>query len=72
MVTAGAADVWNVWMEYQQRWLVRTSLSSFGEGICSAWASDYCAQVAPDPRDLVIVDPGNEFSYLFDLAGISR
>lgn len=61
-----------MWMDYQQRWLVRASLNSFGEDICSTWSSDYCARMAPDPGDLVIVDPGNGFSYLFDLAGVLR
>jgi hypothetical protein len=63
---------WNVSVDYQQRWLVRASVSNFGEDICSAWATDYCAWSEPDPDDLVIVDPGNGFSYLFDLAGTLR
>ena len=59
-------------MDYQRRWSARASVSSFGEDICSVWASDYCAWAEPDPDDLVIVDPGNGFSYLFDLAGTLR
>jgi hypothetical protein len=38
----------------------------------TAWASEYCAWAQSDPDDLVVVDPGNGFSYLFDLAGTLR
>ena len=71
-VAAGAGWEWNVSVDYQQRWSARASVSGFGEDLCAAWASDYCAWAQPDPDDLVIVDPGNGFSYLFDLAGTLR
>ena len=56
-------------VDYQRRWSVRASIAGFGQDICDAWASEYCAGAEPDPGDLVVVDPGNGFSYLFDLAG---
>jgi hypothetical protein len=59
-------------VDYQQRWLVRASVSGFGEDICGAWVSEYRAWAEPDPEDLVVVDPRNGFSYLFDLAGTLR
>jgi hypothetical protein len=59
-------------VDYQQRWSARASVSGFGEDLGAAWASDYCAWAQPDPDDLVAVDPGNGFNYLFDLAGTLR
>ena len=56
-------------VDYQRRWLVRASIAGFGQDICDGWASEYCAGAEPAPADLVLVDPGNGFSYLFDLAG---
>lgn len=56
-------------VDYQRRWSVRASIAGFGQDICDAWAAEYCAGAEPDPGDLVVVDPGNGFSYLFDLAG---
>ena len=59
-------------MEYQQRWSAKDNLASFGHGLCDTWAAEYAAGTGPDPDDLVVVDPGNGFSYLFDLAGTLR
>jgi hypothetical protein len=59
-------------MEYQHWWSARQSTARFGHDICDAWASEYSAGVELDPEDLVVVDPGNGFSYLFDLAGTLR
>jgi hypothetical protein len=59
-------------VDYQRRWSVRASIAGFGQGICDAWASEYCSGTEPDSGDLVVVDPGNGFSYLFDLAGSFR
>jgi hypothetical protein len=59
-------------VDYQRRWSVRASIAGFGRDICDAWASAYCAEAEPAPGDLVVVDPGNGFSYLFDLAGSLR
>ena len=68
----GAAWEWNMSVDYQRRWSVRASVAGFGQDICDAWAAEYCAGAEPDPGDLVVVDPGNGFSYLFDLAGTLR
>jgi hypothetical protein len=59
-------------MDYQQLWAVREGASCFGQAICDTWASEYSVWAEPDPEDLVVVDPGNGFSYLFDLAGELR
>jgi len=59
-------------MDYQQLWAVRGGVSCFGQTICDAWTSEYSVWAQPDPGDLVVVDPGNGFSYLFDLAGALR
>jgi hypothetical protein len=59
-------------VDYQRRWSVRVSTAGFGQDICDAWASEYCSRAEPDPGDLVVVDPGNGFNYLFDLAGSLR
>src|SRR5579859_322506 len=55
-------------MDYQRWWQDRRSPADFGQRICDAWASQYLAASGADPADLVVVDPGNGFSYLFDLA----
>jgi hypothetical protein len=59
-------------VDYQRRWSVRDSVTGFGQGLCDAWAAEYSAGAGLDPGDLVVVDPGNGFSYLFDLAGTLR
>jgi DNA/RNA non-specific endonuclease len=59
-------------MEYQRWWSARQSPAHFGQRICEAWASEYVLSTGADPGDLVVVDPGNGFSYLFDLAGTLR
>ena len=59
-------------MDYQRRWSVRENVASFGQDICDAWASEYSAEAELNPEDLVVADPGNGFSYLFDLAGTLR
>ncbi len=33
------------------------------------WIDDYVAEICATPTDLVVVDPGNGFNYVFDLAG---
>jgi DNA/RNA non-specific endonuclease len=64
----GADRSENAYMEYQRWWSARRSTAGFGEVICDAWASEYLEATGADPSDLVIVDPGNGFNYLFDLA----
>lgn len=59
-------------MDYQQRWTVKDGVAAFGQALCDAWAAEYSAGAELDPGDLVVVDPGNGFSYLFDLAGTLR
>lgn len=59
-------------VDYQRRWSVRDSAAGFGQGLCDAWAAEYSEAHVLDPGDLVVVDPGNGFSYLFDLAGTLR
>ena len=59
-------------MDYQRRWSASDSVAGFGQGICDVWASEYSAWAGLDPADVVAVDPGNAFSYLFDLAGTLR
>jgi DNA/RNA non-specific endonuclease len=56
-------------MEYQGWWSARQSATDFGQRICDVWASEYLLLTDADPGELAVVDPGNGFSYLFDLAG---
>ena len=56
-------------MDYQRRWQDSHSPADFGQRLSDAWVSQYRAACGADPADLVVVDPGNGFSYLFDLAG---
>jgi hypothetical protein len=58
-------------MDYHDLWR-RTSVAEFGGRICDGWASVYTTSTGADPDDLVVVDPGNRFSYTFDLAGSLR
>src|SRR5215831_9886675 len=71
-LAAAAVCGWNVSVDYQRRWLVRDNVAGFGQDICDGWASEYSAGAELDPEDLVVIDPGNGFSYLFDLAGTLR
>src|SRR6266702_344769 len=59
-------------MEYHHWWSARQNAAHFGQRICDAWASEYLLSAGADPEDLVVVDPGNGFNYLFDLAGALR
>jgi hypothetical protein len=59
-------------MKYHHWWSARQSAAHFGQRICDAWASEYLLSAGADPGDLVVVDPGNGFNYLFDLAGALR
>ena len=71
-LAAAAVCGWNVSVDYQRRWLVRDNVAGFGQDICDGWASEYSAGAELDPEDLVVIDPGNGFRYLFDLAGTLR
>lgn len=56
-------------MDYHAVWADKTTVEAFGDDLVGAWASEYAASVNVDDDELVVVDPGNGFSYLFDLAG---
>jgi hypothetical protein len=56
-------------MEYQRWWRDSYGPADFGRQLCEAWSSQYLGASGADLADLVVVDPGNGFSYLFDLAG---
>ena len=56
-------------MDYQRWWQDSHGPADFGRRLCDAWTSQYLTACGADPADLVVVDPGNGFSYLFDLAG---
>jgi len=58
-------------VDYESLWAASRSAGDFGQRICDAWASEYM-RAELDKEDLVVVDPGNGFSYLFDLAGSLR
>ena len=59
-------------MGYQRRWSASQSARHFGQLICDAWASDYLSSAPAEREDLVTIDPGNGFTYLYDLAGTLR
>jgi hypothetical protein len=55
-------------VEYQGIWSARSSVDGFGETLVDAWTAAYLSQ-AGDKDEMVVVDPGNGFDYVFDLAG---
>jgi hypothetical protein len=55
-------------VDYERIWSARQSAAHFGQLVTDAWASKYLLSLGADHADLVIVDPGNGFKYLFDLA----
>ena len=59
-------------MDYQRLWRDRHSHAHFVQQICDAWISEYLSEAGADPEDLVAVDPGKGFNYIFDLAGSLR
>jgi hypothetical protein len=59
-------------MDYQRWWPARQSTTQFGELLCDAWAQDHMSSTQAEPEDLVTIDPGNGFNYLYDLAGTLR
>lgn len=56
-------------MDCQRWWRESHTPADFGRRLCDAWTSQYLAASGAERADLVVVDPGNGFSYLFDLAG---
>ncbi len=59
-------------MNYRQWWGSSRTIPEFGERLSAAWASAYVASSGASEEDLVLVDPGNGFTYMFDLAGSVR
>jgi hypothetical protein len=45
-------------VDYQRRWSVRASIAGFGQDICDAWASEYCA--GAERVDLAVVTDDRE------------
>src|SRR5690349_4224907 len=58
-------------IDYQRLWTDREDTDQFGERLVNAWSGAYLAAV-DGADDLVLVDPGNGFTYLFDRAGALR
>lgn len=56
-------------LDYRRLWESRRSIAHFGERLSEAWCAEYAAATGASAGDLVFVDPGNGFSYTFDLAG---
>jgi hypothetical protein len=56
-------------VDYESVWRTAAGVEDFGDRVSSAWATVYLASTGADAADLVVVDPGNGFHYLFDLAG---
>lgn len=59
-------------MDYQRWWRSRASVEGFGEVLAAEWSRSYLAATGASTDDLVAVDPGNGFLYMFDLAGSLR
>lgn len=55
-------------MDYQRLWHAR-GIDDFGSSVSETWANEYIVDVGAAPSDIVVVDPGNGFNYVFDLAG---
>jgi hypothetical protein len=60
---------WDSSVDYQRWWQKRQSATRFAKQICDAWISEYLSAAEADPGDLFVVDPGDGFNYIFDLAG---
>jgi hypothetical protein len=56
-------------LEYGRLWNARRNVDDFGNQLGEMWTAEYLSSTGADPGDLVVVDPGNGFSYVFDLAG---
>jgi hypothetical protein len=55
-------------VDYQQLWRAGPP-DEFGSKVSEQWIADYLSAVNAAPSDILIVDPGNHFNYVFDLAG---
>jgi hypothetical protein len=58
--------------DYERGWQDCRTPAAFDQWLCDAWTSEYLAGCGAAGADLVVVDPGNGFSYVFDLAGSLR
>src|SRR5437899_1493417 len=56
-------------LKYQAAWEASPSIEHFGGFVTEILSAEYLLSPETDPDDLVIVEPGNAFRYLFDLAG---
>jgi hypothetical protein len=56
-------------MDYQAFWLSKSSIDDFAGQIAIEWIREYLDVTAANAGDVVDVDPGNGFTYTFDLAG---
>src|SRR5688572_22143465 len=54
--------------DYQQLWR-SDAVDEFAERVCDVWIAEYTASTGCPAPDIVVVDPGNGFNYVFDLAG---
>ena len=59
-------------LHYEGDWASKRDLNEFGERLVAAWSTSYLSSTGGIADDLVTVDPGNGFEYLFDLAGSPR
>jgi hypothetical protein len=55
-------------VDYQQLWRAGPP-DEFGSKASEQWIAEYLSAVNAAQSDIVIVDPGNRFNYVFDLAG---
>jgi hypothetical protein len=58
-------------IDYQRLWAGREGVNHFGDRLIDAWSRTYLGAVDRGD-DLVLVDPGNGFAYLFDRTGALR
>ena len=63
---------WEIATDYLGNWESRTSIAQFGNCLLDSWASEYTSSNGARNEDLVVVDPGNGFNYIYDLADSLR
>jgi len=55
-------------VDYQRLWQA-VAPDDFGPRVSAVWTDEYLTEIRAEPSDIVVVDPGNGFNYVFDLAG---
>jgi hypothetical protein len=55
-------------VDYQRLWRALAP-GYFAPKVSKIWIDEYLAELRAAPSDIVVVDPGNGFNYVFDLAG---